>query len=284
MKSRDGTLHVLARLGQLATWLPIIVLGLGLAHLLWRGLAVLHPGFLWQPPAPVAAEAGIGPALAGSLWLLMLSAALSVPIGTLAGIYLEEWAPAGLAARLVDRALAHLGAMPTVVYGLLGLELFVRVLSMGKTIAAGALTLALLSLPPVIEETRAALRRVPRETRDAALALGASPWAVLRLVIWPLARPSAGVARALARALGETAPLMVLGTYLYANFSPMGPGGPLLSLPVQAFQWLQRGQPGFADRAAAAILVLLALHIFVYLPWSGAWRRRKVTPATGRSP
>lgn len=283
MTRRVPTPRALLHLCRAATWLPVIVLVSGLCWMAWQGLSVLSMAFLWDAPAPIAEDAGVGPALAGSLWLLAISAVLAIPTGVCAGIYLEEFATPGVAARLMDRALGQLSSMPSVVYGLLGLALFVRALPLGKTLWAGGLTLALLVLPHVIEETRLALRRVPRETRTAALALGASPWRVVVLVVLPHARPGAGVMRALARGIGETAPLVMLGTFVYANFNPSGPSGPLLSLPVQAFQWLLRGQPGFTHRAAAAILVLLAIHFALHMPWILRARRPRGASTHPRS-
>ena len=211
----------------------------------------LSPG--WPP--------GLARALIGSVSLVGLAGCLAVPVGIGAAVYLEEYAPRNRLTRLIEINIASLAGVPAVVYGLLGLAVFVRALGLGRSLAAGAATLALIVLPAVILSTRAALRAVPRALRDASCALGATRWQTIRHQVLPAALPGtlAGLLLALARALGEAAPLIALGALGSLPAPAPGIDGAPPALPVRIFDWLSRPESEFLRNAAAAIMVLLVL-------------------------
>lgn len=244
----------------LAALLPVAVLGVLLFDVVRTGIGRIDVQFLTSFPSRRPEHAGIIAGAVGSLWLVGLTAAIAVPIGVGAAIYLEEYARRGRLATLIEVNVSNLAGVPSIIYGLLGLELFVRALSLGRSLLAGALTLALLVLPIIIMSTREALRTVPRGLREAGLALGATRWQVVRQVVLPLAIPGilTGSILAISRAIGEAAPLVVLGALSYVDFLPDGPMAPFSALPIQIFNWTSRPQPGFAVNAAAGILVLMA--------------------------
>lgn len=254
---------------------PLLVLAALLGAILWDGLQRLDLAFLTSYPSRRWETAGVLPALVGTLLLNGMAAALAVPIGVASAIWLEEYANAvgsehegpGLKRRLLARLawlvevnIANLAGVPSILYGLLGLGVFVRTLGMGRSLLAGACTLALLVLPIVILAAREALRTVPDSQREAAYALGATRWQVVRQVVLPLAMPGVltGSILAVSRAVGETAPLVVVGAVVYISFLPDGPLSPFSALPIQIFNWTGRPQAGFQTNAAAAILLLLA--------------------------
>lgn len=228
---------------------------------------VANPGFLLEMPSRLADRAGVGPALAGTLWLALLTAGLAVPVGVGTAVYLEEYAPRTRLAALVGSALASLAGAPPVVYGVAGLALFVRGLGMGPSILAGGCTLAALALPIVVVTSRAAIRSVPEGVRLAAYGLGATRWQVVRGEVLPAAAPGmlAGVCLAFTRTVGAAAPLLVLGAVSFMTFAPRGPADPLTSLPTQIFAWTKRSEQDFAALAAGAgvalLLVLLAMNL-----------------------
>jgi len=251
-----------------AAGLGVLALALGtLGLLLWRvgvdGIGRLDLEFVRTFASRDPARAGVWPALAGTLWLLGLTALLALPVGVCAAIHLEEYGSRGRLGRLIEINIANLAGVPSIVYGLLGLGLFVRGLGLGRSVLAGASTLALLVLPVVIMSTREALRAVPQSVRESSLALGATRWQTIRHQVLPEALPGAltGIILALARAIGETAPLLVLGALAFVPFAPDGPLSPFTALPIQIFSWIARPQPGFRLNAAAAIVVLLAVLI-----------------------
>ncbi len=240
-----------------------------LALLLWDvtrdGIGRLSWEFVTGYPSRQASRAGLLPALAGSLWLLVLTALIAMPVGIGAAIALEEYGTRGWWGRLIEINIASLAGVPSVVYGLLGLGLFVRALQWDRSLLAGAATLALLVLPMVIITAREALRAVPVSHREASLALGAARWQTIRHQVLPAAWPGmlTGLILAMSRAMGETAPLVVVGALAYVPFVPDGPLSPFTALPVQIFAWVSRPREGFRTNAAAAILVLLAALLVV---------------------
>ena len=242
----------------------VLLLTLGaLALLLWDvardGLGRLSWDFLTGYPSRRASNAGLLPALAGSLWLMALTAAMAVPVGVGAAIALEEYGGRGRWARLLEINIANLAGVPSIIYGLLGLGLFVRALRWDRSLLAGAATLALLVLPTVILTAREALRAVPMSLREASFALGATRWQTIRHQVLPAALPGmlTGLILAVSRAIGETAPLVVIGALTYVPFVPDGPLSAFTALPIQIFAWVSRPRAGFRVNAAAAILVLL---------------------------
>ena len=248
--------------------LALLVLCLALAALavllfdVWTdGAPRLSLDFLTSYPSRRPEDAGIWHALTGSVSVILLTALLAVPIGVAAAIYLEEYGGRSLAARVVEINIANLAAVPSIIYGLLGLGLFVRALQMGRSVLAGASTLALLVLPVIILATREALRAVPPSIREGSYALGATKWQTVWYQVLPMAMPGilTGTILALSRAIGETAPLITIGALTFVAFAPDGIWSPFTVLPIQIFNWVSRPQPAFQVNAAAAIVVLLVL-------------------------
>ena len=244
----------------IAALLPIAVLGILLFDVFRTGIERLDTQFLTSFSSRRPADAGIVAGAVGSLWLVGLTGAIAVPIGVGTAVYLEEYARRGRLATLIEVNISNLAGVPSIIYGLLGLELFVRALALGRSLLAGAMTLALLVLPIVIMTSREALRSVPLHLREAGLALGATRWQVVRRVVLPLAMPGilTGSILATSRAIGEAAPLLVLGALTYVDFLPDGVSSPFSALPIQIFNWTSRPQAEFAVNAAAGIIVLMA--------------------------
>jgi phosphate transport system permease protein len=243
-----------------------LVMGLGVlvalvADVLVDGAARLSWQFLTSYPSRRASSAGILPALAGSIYVIGLTVALAVPLGLAAAIYLEEYGRRNRLARLIEVNIANLAGVPSIIYGLLGLGLFVRTVGFGRSVLAGAATLALLVLPTIILATREALRAVPPSLREASYALGATKWQAVWSVVLPVAVPGilTGVILSVSRAIGETAPLITIGALTYVPFVPDSAWSPFTVLPIQIFNWVSRPQADFATNAAAAIVVLLVL-------------------------
>ena len=254
----DIVLHA-AGLG--ATLVGLIVLCALLVDIFSDGLGRLSWEFLTNFPSRRAENAGIFAALAGTVWVMTLTAGLAVPIGVAAAIYLEEYGAGGRWSRLIEINIANLAGVPSVIYGLLGLGLFVRTLAFGRSVLAGAATLALLVLPVVILSSREALRAVSPSLREASYALGATKWQTVWHQVLPVAFPGilTGMILALSRAIGETAPLITIGALTYVPFSPDGIWSPFTVLPIQVFNWVSRPQEAFLENAAAGIIVVLAL-------------------------
>jgi phosphate transport system permease protein len=219
------------------------------------------PQFLTSYPSRRAASAGLLPALVGSICLIILTAALAIPVGVGAAIYLEEYGRQDRWSRLIEINIANLAGVPSIIYGLLGLGLFVRTLGLGRSLIAGAGTLALLVLPVVILSTREAIRTVPPSLRESSYALGATKWQTIWHQVLPTAMPGimTGLILALSRAIGETAPLITIGALTYVPFLPDSIWSPFTVLPIQTFNWVSRPQADFLQNAAAAIIVLLVL-------------------------
>ena len=256
-----GAVCGLAAAAVLAAFLLLI------AILLVEAWPVLDPGFLVDAPSRFADRAGVGPALAGTLWISFLTAAIAFPTGLGTAVYLEEYAPRTRMTGAIESTIANLAGVPAVVYGVVGLALFARGLGLGASILAGGCTLAALALPTVIVASRSAIRAVPKGLRIAAYGLGATRWQVIRHQILPAAAPGVltGCCLALTRAMGEAAPLLVIGAAAFITFAPGAPGDPLTSLPTQVFAWTARSQEDFAALAAGAcvalLLVLLAINL-----------------------
>lgn len=217
--------------------------------------------FLRGFPSRRPEDAGIWHALTGSMFVIVVTALLAVPVGIAAAIYLEEYGSRNVLARLIEINITNLAAVPSIIYGLLGLGLFVRALGMGRSVLAGASTLALLALPVVILSTREALRAVPKSIREGSYALGATKWQTIWYQVLPVAVPGilTGIILALSRAIGETAPLIAIGALTYVPFAPDGIWSPFTVLPIQIFNWVSRPQIEFRANAAGGILVLLTL-------------------------
>lgn len=249
----------------LSLGLSILVLATLIVDVLGDGASKVTSDFLTSPASSIPANAGIEPALLGTLWLIAVAAFLIVPLGVASAIYLEEYADNDKWwNRLIEVNIQNLAAVPSIVYGILGLAFLVRgPLNLGATILAGGLTLGLLVLPVVIIASREAIRAVPQAIRQGALALGATKWQTISRQVLPASIPgiATGVILALSRAIGETAPLIVVGAAVFVTSNPSGVGDKFTALPIQIFEWISRPQEEFQLLAAGAILVLLAILI-----------------------
>jgi phosphate transport system permease protein len=244
----------------LATIAALAILAGLLYSVAAQGFARLKPDFFTHFTSYIPSSAGIKAALAGTVWLVTITGIIAVPIGVAAAIYLEEFANRkSRVSALIEVNIANLAGVPSIIYGLLGLAIFVRTLAMGRSILAGALTMTLLILPTIILVTREALRAVPNSHRQGSLALGGTTWQGIRRVVLPSALPGilTGIILSLSRALGETAPLVTIGAVSYISFTPKSLGDKFTVLPMQVFEWSSRPQAGFHEAAAAAIIVLL---------------------------
>jgi phosphate transport system permease protein len=242
-----------------AVIVPLVTLAGMLYGVLQNGSERLSWDFVTSYPSRKPELAGILPGLAGSFLLMLLTALIALPLGVGAAIHLEEYGKRSRWSRFIELNIANLAGVPSIVYGLLGLGLFVRTLHLGRSLLAGACTLSLLVLPMVVMVSREALRTVPHHLREASYALGATRWATVRQIVLPMAYPGilTGAILALSRAIGETAPLVVVGALTYLTFVPDGLDAPFTALPIQIFNWVSRPQRGFVINAAAGIVVLL---------------------------
>jgi phosphate transport system permease protein len=249
-----------------AIFVSMVTLAGLLIDLVGRGGSSLDAQFLTSSPSRIPAKAGILPALVGTLWVTVLVALITLPIGIGAAIYLEEYAGRGRIARLLKINISNLAGVPSIVYGIFGLAIFVRGLDLGRTVFAASLTLSLLILPVVIISSAEALKAVPPSQREAAYALGATRWQVIRRALLPAAAPGilTGIVLAVARAVGETAPLILIGAVTFVTFVPTNPFEDKYTvLPIQIFNWANRPQEAFLEISAAAILVLIALMLLL---------------------
>lgn len=247
----------------LSVGVGLAMLGAMLVQVLTKGWPRLNLALLQNFPSSLPLRAGAQSAIFGTIWVIGVVAATCVPIGVGAAIYLEEYADKSRWwNRAIELNIQNLAAVPSIVYGILGLAFLVRgPVGLGQTVLAGALTLSLLVLPIVIIASREALRAVPNSIRLASLALGATPWQTVRRQTLPAAVPgiATGSILALSRAIGEAAPLLLLGALTFITFNPSGLASPFTVLPIQIFNWISRPQEEFRVLAAAAIVVLLVI-------------------------
>lgn len=247
--------------GIFCTFLGLVILAIFIGDILLDGLGRLSWQFITSLPSRLPQRAGILPALVGTLWIMALTAVIAIPLGVSAAIYLEEYSKKNRFNSILEVNITNLAGVPSIIYGLLGLEIFVRVMRMGGSLLAGSFTLALLILPIIIVATRESVKAVPKSLKEASFALGASKWQT----IWHQLLPASfggivtGVILALSRAIGETAPLIVIGALAYVPFVPTSPTDEFSVLPIQIFNWVSRPQKGFIINAAAAIIVLLII-------------------------
>lgn len=248
-------------LGIAATMIGLIVLAYFIIDIVADGIARIDWDFLTSLPSRKAEKAGILPAWAGSAWILGMTALFALPLGVAAGVYFEEYAKHSRINHLLEINIANLAGVPSIIYGILGLEVFGRMMGLGESVLAGSFTLALLILPIIIVATREAIKAVPSTLREASYGLGATKWQTIKLQVLPAASGGilTGTILALSRAVGETAPLIVIGALAYVPFVPSGPMDQFTVLPMQIFNWTSRPQAAFLVNAAAAIIVLLAI-------------------------
>jgi phosphate transport system permease protein len=241
------------------TFFGLLVLAVLLYDILSKGLSRLDLDFINNLPSRLASRAGIYTALLGMIWILVLTVLIAFPIGIAAGIYLEEYGKKNRFANFIEINIANLAGVPSIIYGILGLELFGRILGLGNSILTGSLTLSLLVLPLIIVSTREAVKAVPKSIREAAYGLGATKWQTISSIVLPSSFGGilTGLILAISRAIGETAPLIVIGALVYVPFAPTSPMDEFTVLTIQIFNWVTRPQAGFVTNAAAAIIILL---------------------------
>jgi len=255
-------------IGSLMLSLFVISIGVAvvaLAVLIIDTVADGAPWLSWNLitnyPSRLPKQAGLRSALLGSVWIAGLTGAICFPLGVASAIYLHEYAPRNRLTSIINLNIFNLSGVPSILYGLLGLGLFVDLLALGRSIIAGALTMALLVLPMVIVASREALATVPDGHRFGAYALGASQWQVVRRIVLPQALPGilTGTVLAMSRAIGEAAPMIAISALLFVTFDPTTPLDRFTVLPIQIYNWVSRPQAAFAGLAAAGIIVLLVL-------------------------
>lgn len=256
--------YLVGRLGRALTGLSLVLAAVFLGFLLWdvfsRGLQAIDWHFLTSDVSSVPENAGIRNAALGTIYLMLVTLLVTVPLGVAAAVYLEEFAEDTAFRRTLQRLIENLAGVPSIVFGLLGLSLFVRTFGFGRSLLAGGLTLGLLVLPIVVVSAEEALAAVPDEFRDAARAMGATDWQVVRDHVLPNALPGilTGTILAMSRAIGETAPILFMAS-VFMRGSPTALLDGFLALPMQIFHWTKFPQEEFHVLAAGAIIVLLAI-------------------------
>ncbi|HSJ15068.1 MAG TPA: phosphate ABC transporter permease PstA [Longimicrobiales bacterium] len=258
-RRRGGTIFHLVTLA--ATLVGVFVLALLLVDIIRDGAGLLSTDFLRNSPSRLASRSGLRPALWGTVWIMVITAVFAFPLGVGTAVWLQEYAPDNRFTRLVQTNISNLAGVPSIVYGILGLAVFVRAFALGRSVLAGALTLALLVLPVIIIAAQEALKAVPSSIRLGSYALGATRWETVRYHVFPLALPGilTGTILALSRAIGEAAPLLLIGALAFVDFVPRSPTDPFTVVPIQIFNWVSKPQPSFHQLAAAASIVLLVV-------------------------
>lgn len=243
------------------TFFSVLVLIVLLYHIGLTGNKYLSLKFLTGWPSRFPHKAGIKAGIYGTLWLISLTAAISIPIGVCSALFLEEYKIPGKLGKIVEINVANLAGVPSIVYGLLGLTVFVRFFGLDRSLLSGALTLSLLILPVIIVSSREAIKSVPDAIRFGAYALGASRYQVVFWHVLPIALPGilTGVILALSRAIGETAPLIIVGALTYISYTPESVMDEFTVLPLQIYNWASRPQEEFHFLAAGGIVVLLVV-------------------------
>ena len=268
--------------GLAATFFGLLVLAVLVIDVVMDGYQRIGWDFFTSYPSRKPEQAGILSAWVGTLWIMLTTALLAIPLGVGSGIYLEEYARRNRLTDFIEINIANLAGVPSVIYGILGLGLFVRLMHLDRSVLAGGLILALLILPVIILTTREALRAVPSSIREASYALGATKWQTVRHQVLPAGFGNilTGIILAMSRAIGETAPLIIIGALTYIPFLPANPVSfspespyihlsaqgfldPFTVLPIQIFNWVSRPQKGFLADAAAGIIVLLAITLLM---------------------
>ena len=239
----------------------LLILAIFLIDIFGEGWRRISWDFLTSLPSRKAEKAGILTAWTGTAWILGLTSIIAIPIGVSAGIYLEEYGKKNKFASILEVNIANLAGVPSIIYGLLGLEIFGRLFGLGGSLLTGALTLSLLILPVIIVATREALKAVPKTLREASYGLGATQWQTTYLQVLPAAAGGilTGIILSLSRAVGETAPLIVIGALAYVPYVASSPMDEFTVMPMQIFNWISRPQHEFIVNGAAAIIMLLLI-------------------------
>jgi phosphate transport system permease protein len=263
-KRKNALAHLLFGASAFASVVILVVL---LVDLFKRGLPYIDLQFFTSFPSRFAERSGILPAMLGSVWIILLTAMIAIPVSIGAAIYLEEYAEDNWLSRLIKVNISNLAGIPSIVYGILGLTVFVRALALGRTILAGALTMSLLIMPVLIVASQEAIRNIPDSLRHGSYALGATKWQTIRRMVLPSAMSGilTGIILAVSRALGESAPLLLVGAFAYIGSLPKSPMDAFIVLPIQIYTWMSKPSADFKDITAAAILVLLALLLLLNL-------------------
>ncbi|HEX9435865.1 MAG TPA: phosphate ABC transporter permease PstA [Candidatus Limnocylindria bacterium] len=258
-RRRNGRVFVWLCYG--ATAFGIVALLVLLTDVLVKGVPYLSWEFLTSFPSRLADRSGVLAALVGTFYVGIIVVVVAFPIGIATAIWLEEYAPQGPLKRILETNIGNLAGVPSIIYGMLGLAVFVRALSLQRSLIAGGLTIAVLVLPIVIINAQEALRAVPSGIRHASYALGATRWETVRYHVLPAATPGilTGTILALSRAVGEAAPIILISSIAFIAFLPDGPLDSFTILPIQIFIWVSKPQEQFHLIAASAIIVLLVL-------------------------
>lgn len=245
----------------LCTITGLIILFVLLYDIFKSGISLINIDFLRNYASRIPERAGIRAPLLGTIWIMVITILVSAPIGIGTAIYLEEYAKKGKLKYLIEVNISNLAGVPSIVYGMLGLAVFVVTFGFGRSILSGALTLSLLILPVIIVSSQEALKSVPKDLKESGYGLGLTKWQVIKGIILPYSMPSilTGNILALSRAIGETAPLMMVGAVSFIAFSPKGVFDSFSVLPMQIYGWTTRSQIEFHNLAAAAIMILLII-------------------------
>ncbi|MBY6035487.1 phosphate ABC transporter permease PstA [Fictibacillus nanhaiensis] len=245
----------------LATSFSLLVLGVLLFRILDEGLPYLSLDFITSFASRLPERAGIWAALVGTIWIMTVTAPVSFILGVGTAIYLEEYAKKNAFTKFVQINIANLAGVPSIVFGLLGLTIFVRLAGLGSSVLAGGLTMSLLILPVIVVASQEAIRTVPKEIREASFGMGATKWQTIRRIVFPAALPGilTGTILALSRAVGETAPLLVVGALAYVAFVPENLLSSFTVLPIQLYNWTSRPQEDFHMLAASGIIILMII-------------------------
>lgn len=272
--SKEGIFQMLC---LLALVLPLLLLFVLIAATFSDGWERLSWSFLTGVPSRFAANAGLFPAFVGTIMLMGLTTVLAVPVGIGAAIYLEEYARPSRLTSFIELNISNLAGVPSIIYALLGLELFVRIMGLGRSLIAGAATLALLLLPMVVISSREALRTVPHSMREACYALGGDKWRSIRRVVLPMSLPGilTGIILSVSRAIGEAAPLMTIGALTFVTFVPNSIRSEFTAMPLQIFNWVSRAKVEFHANAAAGVIVLLS--VMLILNATAIWLRIRLS-------
>ncbi|PRY81401.1 phosphate ABC transporter permease PstA [Alkalibacterium olivapovliticus] len=249
----------------LSTAFGMIVLATLLIRIFTQGIGYLNWNFLTNYASRRPEDAGIKAAIAGTVWVMGITIPVSLILGVGTAIYLEEYAPRNRLTRFIELNISNLAGVPSVVFGLLGLTVFVRFFAMGRSILAGGLTMSLLILPIIVVAAKEAIRSIPQEQYEAAYAMGATKWQIIRTVVLPAATPGilTGAILSLSRAVGETASLLMIGAMAFIAYLPDSIYSSFTVLPIQIFNWAGRPQAAFQAVAAAGSIVLLVILILM---------------------
>ena len=249
----------------LTTLFALLALGILFYRIISQGAGYITPEFFQNYGSRFPEKAGIKAALVGSIWLMVVVAPVSLILGVGTAIYLEEYAKKNRWNDFIRMNISNLAGVPSVVFGLLGLTIFVRALALGNSVLAAGFTMSLLILPVIIVASQEAIRSVPSEVREASYGMGATKWQTIIKIVLPSAIPGVltGAILALSRAVGETAPLVVIGVPVIIHFLPDGPLSQFTALPMQIYDWAKRPQVDFQYVAAAGILVLMIFLLFM---------------------